>query len=140
MVSVEGTSLTPRQAEVLELRERGFTQREIADRWDTTDANVSAVERAAERNVEQARRTLELVRALRSPVQFTAAPGTTFDGLVGEIYDRADEAGIRVAYCRPELQGHLFGQLEPWASRNELEASVHVGVTADGDVRTAVER
>ncbi len=139
MVSVEDTALTPRQAEVLELREQGLTQREIADRWDTTDANVSAVERAAERNVERARRTLDAVRALRSPVRFTADAGTSFDALVAEVYERADAAGIRVAYCRPELFGHLFDHLGPHAEDNRLAVAVRIAVTADGQVHTVIE-
>ncbi|MGM0590756.1 MAG: sigma factor-like helix-turn-helix DNA-binding protein, partial [Halobacteriota archaeon] len=55
MVSAGSTTLTERQVEVLELREQGYTQREVADRLGTTDSNVSAIERAAEQNVEKAR-------------------------------------------------------------------------------------
>jgi DNA-binding protein, Tfx family len=62
MVSAESTTLTERQVEVLELREQGQTQQELADHFGTTDSNISAIERAAEQNIEKARRRLELVR------------------------------------------------------------------------------
>ena len=135
MTDTDGTVLTDRQVEVLELREQGYTQREVADRLGTTDANVSAVERAAEENVEKAWRTLELVRALRAPVQFTLPPGTTFEAVVDEVYARGDESGIKIAYCRPELYTHLYGQLEEYAAQNSLQRPVTLGLTEKGEVR-----
>jgi hypothetical protein len=107
----------------------------VADRLGTTDSNVSAVERAAEQNVEKARRTLELVRTIRSPMRFTVPAGTPFDDVVGEVYSRGDEAGVSVAYCRPELYAHLYGALEGHTSENRLETPVEVGLTDDGEVR-----
>jgi len=135
----ESTTLTERQVEVLELRERGLTQREVADRLGTTGSNVSAVERAAERNVEQARRTLGLIRTIRSPVRLTVEAGTTFDDLIDRVYDRGDEDGVKIDYCRPELYAHLFGQLEPHTSRNRLDTEVEIGLTREGEVKVFVD-
>lgn len=135
MVATETTALTDRQVEVLELRERGYTQKEVAEALGTTDANVSAVERAAEDNVEKARRTLELVRTLRAPVQFTVPSGTSFDTLVDEVYARGDDAGVKVAHCRPELYAHLYGMLEGHSSRNHLDTSVEIGLTESGEAK-----
>lgn len=135
MVAVDSTALTERQVEVLELREQGRTQQEVADRLGTTNSNISAVERAAEQNVEKARRTLELVRTIRSPVQFSVSPGTSFDELVTAVYSHGDEAGIKISYCRPELYTHLYGALEQCTRQNELKTAVDVGVTNEGEVR-----
>ena len=135
MVDPRTTNLTDRQVEVLELREGGRTQQEVAEVLGTTDSNVSAVERAAEENVEKARRTLELVRTLRAPVQFTASPGTSFEALIDRVYSRGDAAGIKVAYCRPELYTHLYGILEDVTDDNQLVAAVRIGLTEDGEVK-----
>lgn len=135
MVSAEGTALTERQLEVLRLRERGFTQREVAERIGTTDANVSAVERAAERNVEQARRTLEVVRVVRSPVRFSVEAGTYFEELVEMVYDHGDEVDVKVDYSYPELYAHLYEHLEDQAERSHLGSSAEIALTEDGDVR-----
>lgn len=135
MVSSDSTILTDRQMEVLELRERGFTQQEIAAQFDTTDSNISAIERAAEENVEKARRTLEAVRTIRSPVQFSVPSGTSFDELVASVYSQGDEAGIKIAYCRPELYTHLYGVLEEYTEQNQLKASVDIGITDEGEVK-----
>lgn len=139
MISAESTILTDRQIEVLDLRERGLTQQEVAEEFDTTGSNVSAIERAAENNVEKARRTLELVRTIRSPIQFSVSPGTSFDDLVASVYAHGDEAGIKIAYCRPELYTHLYGVLEEYTNQNELKTTIDVGITTDGEVRVFTE-
>jgi len=139
MPVAESTVLTERQVEVLELREQGRTQREVADQLGTTDSNISAIERAAKQNVERARRTLELVRTVRSPIQFSVASGTSFDALVASVYSHADEAGIKITYCRPELYTHLYGVLEGCTDQNELGTTVDVGITDEGEVRVFVE-
>ncbi|MFC7256169.1 Tfx family DNA-binding protein [Haloplanus litoreus] len=77
--------MTERQVEVLELRGAGHTQREVAEMLGTTDSNVSAIERAAEGNVEKAQGTLELLRMIRSPVRFTVATGASFDDVVDRV-------------------------------------------------------
>jgi len=139
MTAADSTTLTERQVEVLELREQGQTQQEVADRLGTTDSNISAIERAAEQNVEKARRTLELVRTIRAPIQFSVSPGTNFDDLVASVYTHGDEAGISVAYCRPELYTHLYGVLEECTNQNELKTGIDVGITNEGEVRVYTE-
>jgi hypothetical protein len=139
MIAAESTTLTERQVEVLELREEGLTQREVADRLGTTGSNVSAIERAAEQNVEQARRTLALIRTIRSPVRLTVDAGTTFDELVDTVYERGDEDGVKIGYCRPELYAHLFGQLESHTTRNRLDVAVEIGLTREGEVKVFVD-
>lgn len=139
MVSTDETVLTDRQVEVLELREQGYTQQEVADKLGTTDANVSAIERAAEENVEKARRTLELTRTLRAPVHFTVSEGTSFSDLVDEVYEHANEAGIKIAYPRPELFVHLYGILEDESTQNQLSTPVRIGLTEDGEVKVFTE-
>ena len=138
MVSPASTTLTERQVEVLELRDEGRTQQEVAELLGTTDANVSAVERAAKKNIGKARRTVELVRVMQSRVRFTVEAGSSFDELVDRVYAEGDAGDTDVTYCRPELYSHLFETLEPLTTRNQLDVDVEVGLTADGDVKTFV--
>lgn len=139
MPTADGTVLTGRQLEVLEFRERGYTQKEIADELGTTDSNVSAIERSARKNVRKAKRTLRLVRTLQSPVRFTVPQGATFDTLVDEVYARGDEADIKVSYCRPELYSHLYNKLRSYTTQNRLTAAVEVGLAEDGEVKALVD-
>jgi hypothetical protein len=132
--AIEASGLTERQVQVLELRERGLTQREVADRLGTTASNVSRVEGAAERNIRKARHTLQLARLVRTPATVSVEPGTTFDELVEALYDRADEAGLKLEYCVPELYSHLYTHLESVAEGNRIRSPAEVGLSTDGDV------
>lgn len=135
MVDTDATVLTERQLAVLQRREQGATQRAVADELGTTASNVSAIERAAEDNIQKARRTLELVRTLRAPVQFSVPAGRSFDELVAAVYDHGDDAGVKVAYCRPELYTHLYGLLADVTDANQLTESVTIGLTDGGEVK-----
>lgn len=135
MPTTQETIFTERQVEVLELREQGYTQKEVAEELGTTDSNVSAIERAAKENVEKSRRTLKLVNTIHSPIQFTAPSGTYFDDLVDEIYAHGDEGGIKIAYCRPELYSHVYGALGDYTDQSRLETSVRIGLTEEGEVK-----
>lgn len=132
---IEGSLLTDRQAEVVELREEGLTQQTVAERLGTTASNISAVERAATDNIEKARRTLDHVRLLRAPVRLAFKCGVDFEDVVEEIYAVGDEAGIRVDYCRPELYSHLYTHLAESFDNSKLIRAVEVGLTRHGDVK-----
>lgn len=134
-MAADGDSLlTDRQAEVLRLREAGMTQRAVADELGTTASNVSAVERAATRNIEKARRTLEQARMIRAPAAVETPAGTPLDRLVEDIYEAGDAAGVRIDFCEPELYGHLFSHLSDALEDGQLVEAVEVGLTTDGDV------
>lgn len=134
MAAAGSTILTERQIEVLELRKEGLTQQEVADRLGTTDSNVSAIERAAEQNIEKAKRTVALAETISSTETFRVPTGTYFDDLVDTVYAVGDDTGTKIDYCRPELYAHLFDRLEPVTERNRLVKTVEVGLTDDGDV------
>jgi len=51
----------------------------------------------------------------------------------------ADEAGIKIAYCRPERYTHLYGVLEECANRSELKTTIDVGITNECEVRVFTE-
>lgn len=129
-----GTFLTERQVQILRLRERGLTQAEVAERIETTASNVSAVERNARENVEKARETLDCVRLLRTRARFRTGAGTSLDTLVGRIYDLGDEHGVKVAYRKPELYGHVHEAIEPRLRNGQTTAPVEVGLTHEGEV------
>lgn len=134
---IDETILTERQVEVVQLREEGRTQQEVADLLGTTPSNISRVEQTAENNIEKARRTLELVRMIRAPVRIEMDAGSSFEDVVDAVYERGDEAGVQVDYCRPELYSHLYTHLEGEIDNNELLSDVEIGLTTDGDVKIA---
>jgi len=134
--SMGETFLTERQTEVLSARQGGAAQREIADRIDTSVANVSAIESTARENVGKARRTLTLARLLGAAVRFRVDSGTDLRELVDRVFDAGDENEIRIAYTDPELAAHLRTHLADRLADRELTEAVVVGIASDGDVAT----
>src|SRR6056297_1510835 len=78
--------LTRRQAAVLALRERGLKQRAIAERLDTSRANVAGIEASARANVERARETVAFVDALEAPVRVIVPAGTDLYDVPQRVY------------------------------------------------------
>jgi len=128
------TFLTERQREVLVLRHEGKTQREIADEFGTSAANVSMIESTAEENVEKARRTVELAKYIRTPNRVDVEPGDHIDDVVGTVYDMGDVQGVKIEYSRPELYSHIYTSLSELFEGEHFDASVGIGITDDGSV------
>lgn len=135
-VTAAETFLTERQAEILELRHEGLTQREIADRFETTVPNISAIERAARDNVERARRTVDLARRIETDVWVEQSSGAHLRDIVDAIYTAGDEAGVKVTYSDPELSAYLHVHLDDRLEGRRLTDTVRIGITPNGGVVT----
>lgn len=131
------TFLTERQAEILELRHEGLTQREIADRLDTSVPNISAIERAARDNVERARRTVELAERIETDVWVEQDAGAHLRDIVDGIYAAGDEADVKITFSDPELAAYLHVDLSDRLEGRRLTGPVEIGITPDGGVVTA---
>jgi Tfx family DNA-binding protein len=131
------TFLTERQAEILTLRHEGLTQREIADRLDTTVPNISAIEKAARENVERARRTVDLAERIQTDVWFEQDAGAHLRDLVDAIYAAGDDAGVKITFSDPELAAYLHVHLSDRLDGRRLTEPVQFGITPDGGVVTA---
>ena len=131
----ETSVLTRRQAEVLALRERGVKQQAIADRLDTSRANVSGIEASARANVERARETVEFVEALEAPVRVTVPAGVDLYDVPAQVYDACDGAGVKVNYTAPELMKLVGDRAEDAVRGREVKREILVGVTREGEVR-----
>ncbi|GAB3682713.1 Tfx family DNA-binding protein [Salinarchaeum chitinilyticum] len=127
--------LTPRQAEVLALRERGLTQTDIADRLGTSRANVSSVESSARSNVEKATATVAVAEALEAPVSLQIEPGTDLYDVPDRIYAACDEAEVKVEASTPELISAITDRGAASFDGRRLVDPVTVAVTAEGEIR-----
>jgi len=131
----ETNVLTRRQAEVLALRERGMAQADIADRLGTSRANVSSVEASARQNVEKARETVAFSEALHAPVRIVVEPGTDLYDVPAMVFDRCDEAGVKVSYTAPDLMKLVSDAAGNAITGRNVEQELFLGVTSDGEVR-----
>jgi len=131
----EESVLTRRQAEVLVLREQGFSQADIAERLGTSRANVSSVEASARTNVQKARETVAFAEALRAPVQVEVGPGTDLYDVPDLVYAACDDAGVKVTHSAPELMKLVSDDAGDTIVGREVRAPLLVGVTSEGAVR-----
>lgn len=134
--SASNTGLTARQIEVLSLRSDGMTQREIADRLNTTPANISAVERAGRDNIQRAGETLSLAYRLDSVYWFEVSAGTHLRDVIETVYDHGDSVDVKITYSHPELSGYFQVHLRDQLTEGRLAEPVEIGITSDGGVIT----
>lgn len=136
----ETSVLTRRQAEVLALRERGLAQATIADQLGTSRANVSSVEASARENIAKARETVAFAETLQAPVRITVDPGTDLYDVPALVFDECDDAGVKVNYTAPELMHRVSEAAGDAVAGRNVEQTVYLGVTSDGDVRVRRQR
>jgi len=129
--------LTRRQAEVLALRERGLTQAEIADRFDTTRANVANIESSARDNAEQARNTVAFLELLAPPVETEIEAHTSLFDVPPRVYSACDEADVKVNSSAVELVDQVRSSVADAIEGNILKRPIRIYVTGRGDVRVA---
>lgn len=130
--------LTYRQAQVLALRERGFSQAAIAEALGTSRANVSSVEGSARDNLERARETVAFADALRAPVRVQIDSGTDLYDVPDLVYAACDAEGVKVEYSAPDLMKVVSDAAGDAISGRQVAESLVVGVTTDGSIQVRV--
>jgi len=128
------TVLTRTQAEVLVLRERGYTQDEIADVLGSSRPNVANIEGRATQNVENAEETVRVIRAIRAPVRVEIPTGTDLYDVPDEVYDACNRADVKVAYSAPELMKRILDEAQDVVSGRTIDAPLTVSVDGSGEV------
>lgn len=128
--------LTPRQREVLRLRHEGLTQAAIADRIESSVANVSSIEKRARKNIDRACRTIDLANDIRVDQWVRVAEGAHLREVVETVYEAGDEVGVKVPYSDPELSTYLHVRLSDLLDGRRLTDQLWVGLTQTGDVVT----
>ncbi len=130
----EACVLTRRQAEILALRERDVSQREIAERLGTSRANVSSIESSARRNVRRAEETVDVAEALAAPVRVAVEPGTDLFDVPGAIYSACDDIGTKVPQTSAALVRQLREEVPVCIEDHIVVEPITIGVGSDGTV------
>lgn len=131
----EASGLTRRQAEILALREHGASQEAIAERLDTSRANVAGIEASARANVRKAYETVGVVEALRAPVSVPVEVGTDLFDVPPDVYDACDDLGLKVDASAMSLLSAINRQAGGAVQGREVVEPLTVVVTSEGDVR-----
>lgn len=126
--------LTRRQAEVLLLRQRGYTQAEVAAELGTSRPNVANVEASANENVAKAKETVRLLRVMEAPVQVAVPAGMDIYDVPETVYEACNRAGIKVDYSAPELLKRILDEDEAAVDGRTIEAALTLSVDDTGEV------
>jgi len=126
--------LTERQIKVLQMRQAGMSQQQIADLMGTTRSNVSILERRAHQNIARAERTLLQWTMLRAPISIKTKAGTDVFDLPRAIFAAADELGIRLPVTSLDIVVQLKRRAPRLFKRRALEREVLISVTEVGEV------
>ncbi|RLI26311.1 MAG: transcriptional regulator [Candidatus Hecatellales archaeon] len=126
--------LTSRQLEVLRLRRKGLSQREIASKLKTTRENVNILEMRAHRNIRKAAATLEVLSKLEIAATLKIPPKTPILRIPLLILKKADEANIRVKMNCIEILREVQLKAEGKIRKKRLLKPLTVIILPDGSL------
>jgi hypothetical protein len=131
-MTMKDSFLTPRQLEILRLRKEGLSQTEIAKRFGTSRANISATEKTAHLNIERARNTLALADMIEAPIWLVIEPDTDLNDAIRELYQRADSLGIRVIHTFPSLLHVIQESAGDRIKGRKVLKRIEIAITKEG--------
>ncbi len=126
--------LTERQIQILRLRKQGLSQVAIAAKLGTSRANISATEKVANRNIQRAKDTLELVKFIDAPIWIALEPDSDVNEAVEELYRRADSEGIRVSHSFPSLSDMIRRKAGEKVKGRKVLKKLEIAVGRDGEI------
>ncbi len=133
-MDTDETALTGRQMEVLKLRNEGYSQVEIAQKFGKTKQNISTIEKMAWANVKKAENTLKFVKLLEAPIWFSVEENTDLDDVVRRIYSEADRAKIHIAYDRLSLAAKIRKELMDKIKHRLILKGFEIGINKVGEM------
>jgi Tfx family DNA-binding protein len=126
--------LTDRQLKVLQLRNEGCSQQEVADILGTTRSNISILEKRAHQNIHRAERTLRQWMMIRAPISLKVKEGTDVFDLPGMIFDAADQRSIELPVTSLDIIVQLRRKSPKLFRKRAVLKDVDVYVTEDGEL------
>jgi len=133
-MDADETTLTERQMEVLKLRNEGYSQAEIAQKFGKTKQNISTIEKMAWANVKKAGNTLKFVKLLKAPIWFSVEENTDLDEIVGRIFSEADKAKIHMTYDSISLAMKIREELMDKIKHRLILKGFEIGINKDGEM------
>jgi len=96
--------LTEKQFHVLELRSRGYTQRDISQLFHTSRAAISMIEGRAKKQIEKAKETVKIYETFsRNQHKVTIEIGTRLQKIPVLVLQEADRFQIHIQYNMIEI-------------------------------------
>ncbi|GBE17879.1 putative transcriptional regulator [archaeon BMS3Abin16] len=131
---VKDSFLTKRQLEILELRNSGLNQTEIAKNLGTTRANISATEKTARENIRKAENTINVAKMLNAAAIIKIEKDTDLNEVPKKIYEKAGALAIHVNLDTPSLIGTINRACADQIKGRRIISEIEIAITKDGDI------
>ena len=125
--------LTEKQLEVLALRKKGLSYKEIAKRLKTTRENIYILEKRGLRNIEIARETIEIAKHQGILCEIQLKEGTRLIEIPKIIVDEADKRNVKLKANFTRIYDEIRYKVPRAIERTKLVKPVVVYITLDGD-------
>jgi len=126
--------LTERQLEILELRNSGKTQTEIAKNLGTTRANISATEKTARLNIRKAENTITVAKMLSAAAIIKIKKDTDLNEVPKKIYEKAGDLEIHINLDTPSLIRAVNSACADQIKGRRIISEIEIAITKEGDI------
>jgi HTH-type transcriptional regulator, fmd operon transcriptional regulator len=126
--------LTERQLEILELRNSGKSQTEIAKSLGTTRANISATEKTARGNIRKAKNTINVAKMLSAAAIVHIEKDTDLNEVPKKIYEKAGDLAIHINLDSPSLIGTINRVCADQIKGRRIISDIEIAITKNGDI------
>ena len=131
-----GDSLfTDRQKEVLRYRKMGMKQQQIADIIHTSRANVCAIEKHANENIQRAKEAMDFFRTLDARRLCILAAGSDLFDSVPLIFEEAGKIGVILATDQMDLINRLRADVPKRIHGRLIRQDIEVFLGNDGTLK-----
>ncbi len=125
---------TKLQLQVLKLRSKGLSLREVAEKIGTTRQNIQVAEKRARNNIRLAEETLLIYKLITSPLKIRIDAGTHLVDIPRIVIGKADESGVKVRADFTLIYKLLHFKAQECIQGPRLIKPVLIIVTTRGDV------
>lgn len=127
--------LTPRQLEIMRLRQTGMSTESIATAIGTTRQNVTILEKRAHRNIDRAIMTIKVTSELNVSTVFELPERIHILDAVREVLKVADRSGIRLRDNLIVIMTRLKTSVDKDMKGGIVQRAITVMLFQDGTVQ-----
>ncbi|MFA6364732.1 Tfx family DNA-binding protein [Methanoregula sp.] len=131
-VNMGDSLFTDRQKVVLRYRKMGMKQHQIADMLHTSRANICAIEKYANENIQRAKEAMDFVHTLDARRLCILAAGSDLFDSVSLIFEEAGKIGIILATDPMDLINRLRAEVPKRIHGRFIRQDIEVFLGNDG--------
>jgi Tfx family DNA-binding protein len=125
--------LTKRQLEVLRFRAQGLSQKEIAEKLNTSRENITIIERRANKNIQLAKSTLIALKTFGISSIIEVKSGTHLVDIPRIVLNKADEENIRIKANFSQIYDEIKLKVPDRIKRTKVHKDIIIRILPSGE-------